>query len=394
MRCALCFAELCVPAAVYTFQGPRSATGEDVVEYHLPGNALLARMLLDELVRHGGARRAEPGEFTARAYFNGRVDLAEAEGVAATIAAQNERELDAARRLLSGELARRLRPITDLLAEALGLVEAGIDFSEEDISFITSSDAALRVRAARDAMTSLVRDSTRFERLAHEPAVVLIGRPNAGKSTLLNALAGTERAIVSPHAGTTRDAIWAHVRLPRGIVRMIDVAGLDDSRESEIDRKMRAIALHALETADVVVLVREAPDDRPPPHMARAADVSVVSKDDLRAARPVDAPATIAVSAVTGAGLSDLRDRLDAMCFGGPGGSGETALALNVRHVECIDDAIEAIDRAAERISAGDGCELLALELREALDALGQILGSVTPDDVLGRIFSSFCIGK
>src|SRR5437667_689501 len=184
-RTRLHFAGLSVPASLYVFRAPRSYSGDDTVEFHLPGNPLLARLLLDHL-RRCGARPAEPGEFTARAFFNGRMDLAEAEGVAATIAAGNERELSTARQLMAGELARRLRPAMDAVAETLALVEAGIDFVEEEgVSFLSPAQLRQRVADADHVLNRLLEDSARFERLAHEPTAVLAGRPNAGKSTLL-----------------------------------------------------------------------------------------------------------------------------------------------------------------------------------------------------------------
>ncbi len=201
-----------------TFAGPHSYTGEEIVELHLPGNPLLARMLLEELIANG-ARAAEAGEFTARAYFAGKIDLTQAEGVAAAVHAQGEAELNASRQLLAGELTRRLKPLSDLMAETLALVEAGIDFVEEGISFLPADELRRRIGRIDDALEVIVRESARFERVSHEPTVVLAGRPNAGKSTLLNCLAGRTRAVVSATAGTTRDAIRAEVVLPRGVVR-------------------------------------------------------------------------------------------------------------------------------------------------------------------------------
>lgn len=394
--------EFDLPAVVYAFVAPRSSTGQDVVELHLPGNPTVVKQVVRALVA-AGARPAEAGEFTARAYFNGRLDLAQAEGVAATISAANEQELRAARQLLAGELARRLRPITDGIAEMLALVEAGIDFSEEDVSFLPPD--ALRARAAEvDAqLDRLVRESRRFERLTHEPTVVLVGRPNAGKSTLLNALAGAERAVVSPHAGTTRDAIWAEVLLRRGLVRMVDVAGIeadlpapdDGSPAAEIARQMRRKAEQAVESADVLVLAIDRADPVGAPRLSRRPDLVVHTKADLLPARSADASG-LAVSALTGVGLPQLRDRLDALAFGAPDGAGGTAggtgLALNARHVTAIEEARAAIGRV--QAGAEKTGELVALDLREALDALGSIVGQVTPDDVLGRIFGAFCIGK
>src|SRR4051812_19709470 len=292
-RTPLAFGGLSVPAWVYVFHAPRSYTGEDSVELHVPGNPVLARLLLDELTR-AGARQAEPGEFTARAYFNGRLDLIEAEGVAATISAAGEQELTAARALLAGELARRLRGPMDAVAETLALVEVGIDFSDEDVSFLPAADAAARIGGAAEALARLLAESARFERLAHEPRFVLIGRPNAGKSTLLNALAGRERAVTSPIAGTTRDTLSDEVVLPRGVVRITDAAGLEElpggvtsdgvayNPETDIAGQMRRQALRAVDEADHIVLVRDAIDPLPAVQLPRQPALTVITKADLQ----------------------------------------------------------------------------------------------------------------
>jgi tRNA modification GTPase len=385
-RFDLAFIDLRAPAWVYLFRSPHSYTGDDSAEFHVPGNPVLARLLLNELYRLG-ARAAEPGEFTARAYFNGRLNLAQAEGVAATIAAVNQQELAAARQLLAGELARRLAPVMSLITDTLALVEVGIDFSGEDVTFLCSDEIGTRIAEADAGLERLVAESARFERLSHEPQVVLVGRPNAGKSTLLNALAGHQRAVVSNIAGTTRDVISAEVTLKRGMVHITDVAGLDEGEAvNEIDRQMRQHALRAAETAAVLVLVEDVLHSGPRIQLPRKPDVVVRSKQDL-ADHPPEV-GDLLVSAKTGFGLESLRARLNALCFGQtPAGS---SLALNLRHLHCIADARTALDRAKYLNSP----ELLALELRESLDSLGGILGKVSPDDVLGRIFSGFCIGK
>lgn len=394
---SIAFANLEVPGCwLYVFRSPRSYTGEDLVEFHIPANALLARMLLDDLVARG-ARTADPGEFTARAYFNGRLDLTEAEGVAATIAASGEQELRAARQLLAGELAQRLRPASDLVAETLALVEAGIDFADEGVSFLSATEVAERIGRVDALLVELLDNSSRFERLAHEPRVVLVGRPNAGKSTLLNAFAGHERAVTSPVAGTTRDVLTADVALPRGIVKLTDAAGLGDGEPdpatpADVARQMRDNALRAAETAEVLVLVRDITDPRPDlAPLPRTPDLIVQTKVDLPTSA---AGATFAVSARTGANLDALRRELDRLAFGTPAaGTGGTALALNARHVQAVSEARDALARATQHVS-DEAAELVALELREALDAVGRVVGVVTPDDVLGRIFSTFCIGK
>jgi tRNA modification GTPase len=387
-RSQVSFAGLTVDGWTYHFAAPRSYTGEDLIEFHVPGNPLLTKMLLDALIA-AGARHAEPGEFTARAYFSGRIDLAEAEGVAATIAAHGEAELRAARQLLAGELSARLRRPMDLLADTLALVEAGIDFSDEDVSFLAGDGLVRRLDEIDEFLNELAKDSARFEPLTHEPTFVLVGRPNAGKSTLLNALAGRDRAIVSPIAGTTRDVLSAEVRLRRGIVRLIDVAGLDEQLEAEgaIERQMNQQARRAVESADFVVFVSDATDQRTPIALPRETDLVVETKGDL-----VGSAKPQAVSARTGHRLDALRDELDAMAFGR--GAGAPTLALNARHLAAIADARASLSRAREISQTAAAAELIALELRDALDHLGRVLGQVTPDDVLGRVFATFCIGK
>ena len=382
-----------VSAWACLFAEGHSYTGEHSVELHIPGNPLLARLLLDDLIR-AGARQAEPGEFTARAYFSGRMSLTQAEGVAATIAAHSEQELRAARQLMSGELSLRLAPAMEELVQTLALVEAGIDFSDEDISFIAAEEIDRRAGAVDSLLDDLLKTSARFESLAHEPTFVLVGRPNAGKSTLLNALAGHERAIVSPVEGTTRDALSAEVRLHRGLIRLIDVAGLEETSPRKVPcppsaavlLQMQQQARRTVASADRVVLVRDATDQREPIQLDRSWDLQVVTKIDL-------SPGATGVSAKTGQGMDRLRDELDRLAFGDASQSG-ASLALNARHLRSISESRDALARARANAQRAAGPEIIALDLRDALDALGRVLGQVTPDDVLGRVFSTFCIGK
>jgi tRNA modification GTPase len=373
-------------AQVWLFSSPRTYTGQDLAEIHLPGNPLLARMLIERMIELG-ARPAEAGEFTARAYFNGKLDLTQAEGVAASISAQSAGQLAAARQLMSGQLARRLRPIMDALADMAALVEVGIDFSEEDVEFLSRHQIQDRLNKIDADLQFLISQSARFEKLAHEPTVVLCGRPNAGKSTLVNALAGKSRAIISPVAGTTRDILAAEVFLPRGKIRLLDVAGVEPASENEIARQMQEQAMSAIEQADFLVAIREAGDFRPLT-LPRKADLFVRTKGDLVPAAALE-PGEIVVSAVTGQNMNQLKEVLDRVAFGDD--SSGAKLALTARHLAAIDQARLAL---VEAKGHADSPEILAADLRSALDFLGDILGLITPDDVLGRIFSTFCIGK
>ena len=392
----LTFADLTCPAWVYVFLGPGSVTGEDVVEYHLPGSPILARLLIDHLLT-AGLRPADPGEFTARGYFAGKLDLTAAEGVAATISAANAADLAAARQLLAGELARRLRPITDAVADLLSLVEVGIDFSEEDVAVVTTADRRRRIAALHAAVAVLESAGVPSGPTAHRPQFVLAGRPNAGKSTLLNALAGQPRAIVSPVAGTTRDALSAPVDLPGGVVDVVDVAGLASDRlpAPVVDTQMQGFARRAIGSADHVVYVCDITEPEPPPPLPRDPDLTVWSKADLLVGP--QSPAAVAggpaveVSAVTGHGLDSLRRAMDALAFGPSGRPVPGArLTLNVRHLQALAAASRSLANAAEQSEL----ELVAADLRAALDAVGSITGVVSPDHVLGRVFSTFCIGK
>jgi len=376
-------------AVVLWFPGPASATGEDVAEFHVHGGRAVLAALFAALSRIENVRAAESGEFTRRAFENGKLDLTEAEGVAATIAAGNEQELQAARQLLAGELARRLKPAMELITQTLALIEVGIDFSEEDVTFLPIDEILRRFEQIDAELCELLDDSSRFEQLAHEPRIVLVGRPNAGKSTLMNALAGGPRAVVSSIAGTTRDVLTAGVDLPHGRVLLIDVAGIEPTSdpENKIENQMQHQAHRAIESADLIALVHDSTDSSPPLVLERPIDLVIHSKSDLDGSEDQKN----SVSAKTGAGLSELRETLGRLAF-----ERETvgvSLALNRRHIAAVEEARAAITRAVE--STHDAAaELIALELREALDALGRILGSVTPDDILGRIFSTFCIGK
>jgi tRNA modification GTPase len=262
------------------------------------------------------------------------------------------------------------------------------------------------------SLRRLLEESSRFERLNHEPRIVLAGKPNAGKSTLLNALAGTTRAVESDVAGTTRDALSTRVALKRGWVTLVDVAGLgsDPTTDPVIARQMLAQARSEIDRADAVALVIESNDDSQPVDLGRAADLVVCTKSDLRNASisqteypsrralenssvgVVDSPTTLRVSSFTRQGIDALQFHLDQIAFGPATESARIKLTLNARHESHLQNAIDSLGRVESAIDSG--AEFAAHELRSALDELGGVLGAVSPDDLLGRIFSKFCIGK
>ena len=344
-------------------------------------------------------RLAEPGEFTARAFFNGKLDLTQAEGIAATINAANVSQLRAAASLRQGDLCRWTRDTAERLANLLALVEAGIDFAdEEDIRFIEAAQVRTVLAGLREEIERQLTASRRLARRDHLPTVVFVGPPNVGKSSLINALTQRERSIVSPVAGTTRDTLASVMHLPQGDIRLLDVPG-EEALADALREKMMATRRSALLEADLVVYV-VAPDHADPP-VGSAEDASphltLHNKTDLlpAAAEPPE-PAWQHVSAKTGLNLAELRQHLAATVLHRPHES-TGYIELNTRHRMILHDVVATVQQAGmlvEQGAAGTHPELLAAELRRGLDLLGQITGTISPDEVLGRIFSQFCLGK
>ena len=387
-----------LPALLIGCPGPASYTGEDVVELQLPGQPQLLERVIDAAVAAGEAlgipvRRAEAGEFTSRAWHSGRVSLTEAEGVAALIAARSDAELRAAGLLKSGRLGAVAIESSDRIAGMLALVEAGIDFTdEEDVVAIEPAELTRRLSIECDELQHLLDHAVGMDVLQAIPVVVLCGPPNAGKSTLFNALLSDQRAVVADVAGTTRDAIAEPLQIDsRGAeVLLVDVAGLQDESGTYIEQRMQSMARSFMDQADVLIHCLPSTGDATwldGPRVMR-----VRTKHDLNSACD---DGDIHVSALCGLGLESLRECIAERTSEQASHLGADALALQPRHEAALREALSCLHDAAAVVDAAPtSSELIATHLRTSLDAMSILSGVIAPDDVLGRVFASFCIGK
>ncbi|MCA3107748.1 MAG: tRNA uridine-5-carboxymethylaminomethyl(34) synthesis GTPase MnmE [Rhodocyclaceae bacterium] len=386
------------------FAGPRSFTGEDVLELHGHGGPVVLRGVLERCLALG-ARLAEPGEFTRRAFVNDRIDLAQAEAIADLIDAASEQAARGALRSLSGEFSAAVDRVADALLDLRILVEATLDFPEEDgVDFLAESDALQRLATVRSELAAVFRAARQGSALREGLVVVLAGAPNVGKSSLLNRLAGDEVAIVTEHPGTTRDTVRQTIVVEGLPIHLVDTAGLRDS-DDPVEQLGMQRTRDALTRADLVISVSAADAvegeallssvaaralEALPASVAR---LQVVNKIDLtgEAAAESDGAGgwTIRLSARTGEGIDQLRAAL--LRLGGQTETGEGVFLARTRHLAALQAAEHHLNAAAEgRLPA----DLLAEELRLAHEALGSIVGRVTPDTLLGEIFGRFCIGK
>ncbi len=386
---------------VLCFVAPHSFTGEDVVELQGHGGPVVLQALLDAACA-AGARIARPGEFSERAFLNDRIDLTQAEAIADLIDAGTRDAARAALRSLDGELSVRVHALAAELTALRVFVEGALDFSDEDIDWLADAGLRSRVAALRAQLQQLLADAGRGRRLRDGLTVALTGRPNVGKSTLLNRLAGAEIAIVTDIPGTTRDLLRENLDLDGLPLTLVDTAGLRDS-DDPVEREGVRRARRALEQAEVALFIVEAPQgitaedaallSALPPALRT---VVVHNKCDLAARAPArweaDGSIHLALSAATGAGVDALVQELRRLAGFGDAAAG--TFSARTRHLDALRRTLAIVLDAERRLLEGADAELAAEELRLAQDALGEITGRVSSEDLLGAIFSRFCIGK
>ncbi len=410
---------LSVDAAVYVFKSPHSYTGEDVIELHVLTNRSLTERMVGRLLEMG-LRIAEPGEFTARAYLNGKMDLAQAEAVNEIITSSNRFQLAAAEKLLAGHLAAASQDIRLAIMDCLSRIEAGLDFSQEDIEFITAEQATVRLQAVREKLDRLLLDSIRCESLAGMPTVGIAGAPGAGKSTLLNKLLGSERSIVSGDRKTTRDVLTGELTLHHCRCVIFDCAGLITEPRGVLDELAQQAATEALRNALVTVFcVDISKSDRAedlamrelisPRSIIRVATKADLVSADILDCRLADLQASsgkcfVPISAKTGLGLDTLRTAIDReIVAAGTVGTGpdiqkqasesRPEIALAARHQRAVSEAIENMDKSVAELQAGSE-EVAAMLLRSAYRGVCTLEQHSVDEKILDEIFSRFCIGK
>ena len=381
--------ELIDRGLVLLFEAPHSFTGEDVVELQGHGGPVVMDLLLAAVIA-AGARLARPGEFSERAFLNGQIDLAQAEAVADLIDSASRAAARSAARSLSGEFSNRIDALAQSTTELRAYVEAAIDFPEDEVDFLSEGAVGEKLRKLIADLDALVGTARQGVLLTEGIRLVLAGAPNVGKSSLLNRLAGYERAIVTAIPGTTRDTLSEQINLDGIPVRLIDTAGLrasTDPIEVEGIRRTRA----EVEAADRILWVADATDPATrlvPPDLPSDRLTVVINKTDLRPTEPNDA---VAVSALTGEGIAQLKAHIKGLA----GFRGEEGLfSARRRHLEALAKARTHLDHGLTALDEGGAGELVAEDLRLAHDALGEIVGRVSADALLGVIFGRFCIGK
>lgn len=381
------------------FAKPHSYTTDDIVEVSCHGSpVLLARVV--ELALAKGVRMADPGEFTMRAFLNGRIDLTQAEAVRDLIESQTLYQAKVAAQQLGGSVSRRLQPIKQQLVNLIAVLEAGIDFAEDDVSVLPAEEAIARIAEVREPLAKL-KEGFAFGKVVHEGlTLAIVGRPNVGKSSLFNRLVERDRAIVTATPGTTRDLVTETVSLGGIPVHLVDTAGIRESRDEAESIGIQK-SREAMADADLVLVVLDAHDSTHPIDdqlIAAAAERSAIiveNKIDLGrqiASNGWELP-VVHTSATTGEGIAELREQILRM-VSGESGREESGFLTNLRQHQLVSDSLVALDAATSALNARIPHEMVLMDLYNALRPLDDITGATTADDILNLIFSTFCIGK
>ena len=384
---------------------PRTYTGEDVVEFNCHGGTLPLTAVLDVVLKNG-ARVAEPGEFTKRAFLNGRLDLAQAEAVAELIASKTDLSRKIAVEALAGKLSDTVNGLNDRLAALLAEIEASIDFPEEDLDFMKVETQLEAARAVQTELTTLLETAAEGRLITEGANVAILGKPNVGKSSLLNALVGTPRAIVTDIPGTTRDTIEEMMNIGGIPLKLIDTAGIrhtDDIVEQQGVERSKAVQ----ERAELHLMMFDAsqPLNDADHELLKTAQASkailILNKMDLPVVTSPTAllahcpkKQVVETAIPEGKGLDKLKATISEELLGGELGIGESPIVTNARHQEALRRANEGLNYAIESLENGMPPDLIAVDLRIGLEGLGDIVGKTTTEDILDRIFSQFCVGK
>ncbi len=380
------------------FRAPKSYTAEDSIEISCHGGRAVVATIVEALVR-AGARPAQPGEFTQRAFLNGRIDLAQAEAVADLISAQSEASRKSSLEQLEGHLSKKVNLLRESLLDVLAEVEANLDFPEEGIEPQRAGQISATLTGVISQVRTLAKSFKEGRVLREGYSVVIAGRPNVGKSSLLNALLQKERAIVTPVPGTTRDTIEEWVLFSGVPVRLVDTAGLRE-RGGKIEKEGMRRTEEAIQKSDLVLLMLDASqklndeDEKLLEKYEGRKKILLYNKIDLMSERPdgLESNGTLYISAALGTGLDRLKEKIARLAL--PSFGTESVLVTSARHKEALAKGFVYLLRARRGLERGKGLELVAFELRRAVDALGEITGEIVTEDILGRIFSKFCIGK
>ena len=400
-----------IDATIYSFVSPASYTGDDLVEIHVFAAAEIVQNILNKLISH--SRLAGAGEFTLRAYLNGKIDLSQAEAVAEIIASSNKVQLEAAEKLLAGRLCRTIANVRSEIIDIMSLLEAGMDFAEEDIEFVSQQQAGDTIEGISQKLEQILNSSIHYEEMIDLPSVAFAGAPNAGKSSLLNVLLGDERSIISDETGTTRDVLGGMLELENTTAMLFDCAGLvsENDRESILDELAQQAAIEAIRTASLVVFCVDADKD------CYAGDVGLLNdlgndkviltatkcdlvSEDLIGEKLTELVSQLGVkyfatSTVTLNGIAKLKGMIEKELLEQRVGSAEVdeRIAINERHRGLVTKAIGSLANAGEEIKTNNQ-ELSAMFLRAAYEELAGLEKEEIDEAILDRIFSRFCIGK